>query len=77
MVKQIYEWGIALLVSVLAGVGVITLTIALLKPAYLQQVMEDPFFVREDTMYIEPLNPTQVEVDSLTGIITKTIEENE
>lgn len=74
LAREMWEWLIAALISILAGIGVIFLVLVLLRPKVAEELITT-LVEREETQTI--INFTEpdwhtVEVDSLSGEIIKT-----
>ncbi len=74
VIKEAWEWLIAALISILAGIGVIFLVLVLLRPKVAEELII-ALTEREETEKIINLTEPDwhiVEVDSLSGEIIKT-----
>ena len=74
LIKEAWEWLIATLISILAGVGVIFLVLVLLRPKVAEELITTLVEREETEKIINIMEPDWhiVEVDSVSGEIIKT-----
>ena len=74
LIKEAWEWLIAALISILAGVGVIFLVLVLLRPKVAEELITTLVEREETEKIINIMEPDWhiVEVDSVSGEIIKT-----
>ena len=74
VIKEAWEWFIATLISILAGIGVIFLVLVLLQPRVAEEIITTLVEREETEKIINIMEPDWhiVEVDSLSGDIIKT-----
>lgn len=74
VIKEAWEWLIATLISILAGIGVIFLVLVLLRPKVAEELITTLVEREETEKIINIMEPDwhTIEVDSLSGEIIKT-----
>ena len=74
LAREMWEWLIAALISILAGIGVIFLVLVLLRPKVAEELITTLIEREETEKIINIMEPDWhiIEVDSLSGDIIKT-----